>query len=88
MLFVFRRKFAARQGIDPDDGAVGGIADIQGGEQIFGNAEDHIQQVGTRQGDHRLAGGDHLMVADMHAGGNPAEGRGEAHLRQLFTGDF
>jgi hypothetical protein len=33
---VFRRKFAARQGIDPDDGTVGGITDIQGGEQIFG----------------------------------------------------
>jgi hypothetical protein len=38
-------------------------------------------KVGPCQGDHRLAGGDHLMVADMHAGGNPAEGRGE----NLFT---
>ncbi len=28
MLFVFRGKLAARQGIDPDDGTVGGIADI------------------------------------------------------------
>ncbi len=28
------------------------------------------------------------MVADMHAGGNPAKGRDEAHLRQLFASDF
>ena len=88
MLFVFRGKLAARQSIDPDDGAVGGIADIERGEQIFRNAEDHIEQVGTRQGNHRLASGDHLMITDMHAGGNPAEGGGETHLRQLFTGNF
>jgi hypothetical protein len=36
--------------------------------------EDHIEQVGTRQGNHRLTSGDHLMITDMHAGGNPAEG--------------
>ncbi|MNN42633.1 hypothetical protein D3C81_1568290 [compost metagenome] len=88
MLFIDRAEFAPRQGVNFHQRAVISVTDIQGFEQVFGNAKHHIEQIRSGQGHDRLPGSNHLMITYLNACRGACKRGGERHLTQLFLGDF